>query len=53
MTALQTLKGVIYSGPRRLTESEIVLLRQSKTEIADYAQKALKDKVSEALAEKG
>ena len=51
MTALQTLKGVIYSGPRRLTESEIVLLRQSKTEVAQRVRQLIrksKDQASSA-----
>jgi hypothetical protein len=51
MTALQTLKGVIYSGPRRLTESEIVLLRQSKTEVARRVRQLIvesKDQASPA-----
>ncbi len=34
LTALQSLKHVICSKPRTLTESEIKLLRQSKSEIA-------------------
>ena len=33
MTALQALKHVTSSAPRRLTASEIALLRQSKNEI--------------------
>jgi hypothetical protein len=32
-SALQILKGMTSSGPRRLTASEIVLLRQSKAEV--------------------
>ena len=51
MTALQTLKCVIYSGPRRLTESEIVLLRQSKTEVARRVRQLIvesKDQASPA-----
>jgi hypothetical protein len=32
-TALQALKHVTSSAPRRLTASEIVLLRQSKSEV--------------------
>ena len=34
LTALQSLKHVTCSKPRRLSESEIELLRQSKVEIA-------------------
>ncbi|MGE0087248.1 MAG: hypothetical protein AB7S75_22815 [Desulfococcaceae bacterium] len=34
LTALQSLRHVICSEPRMLTESEIKLLRQSKSEIA-------------------
>jgi hypothetical protein len=34
MTALQALKHVTSSAPRRLTASEIVLLRQSKSEVS-------------------
>jgi len=34
LTALQSLRHVICSKPRMLTESEIKLLQQSKTEIA-------------------
>ncbi len=34
LTALQSLKRVICSEPRMLTESEIKLLRRAKTEIA-------------------
>lgn len=34
MTALQALKRVTSSAPRRLTASEIVLLRQSKKDEA-------------------
>lgn len=51
VTALQTLKGVIYSGPRRLTESEIVLLRQSKAEVARRVRQLIvesKDQASPA-----
>jgi hypothetical protein len=51
MTALQTLKSVIYSGPRRLTESEIVLLRQSKAEVARRVRQLIvesKDQASPA-----
>jgi len=33
-TALRALKHVISSAPRRLTESEVALLRQSKREVA-------------------
>ena len=33
-TALQSLKHIICSTPRALTESEIRLLRQSKHEVA-------------------
>lgn len=46
------MKPAISSASARLTRSEIDSLRQGKKQIADYAQKALKDKVSEALAEK-
>jgi hypothetical protein len=35
LTALESLRHVICSKPRMLTESEIELLRQSKTEIAE------------------
>ena len=38
MTALQMLKQVTYSGPRRLNASEIELLRKSKKEISDRVQ---------------
>ena len=33
-TALQSLKHITCSKPRALTESEIILLRQSKHEVA-------------------
>jgi hypothetical protein len=39
----------ISSASARLTRSEIDSLRQGKKQIADYAQKALKDKIAAAL----
>ena len=40
-SALQILKGITYSGPRRLSESEIVLLRRSKLEIFDRVRQLI------------
>gem|GEM_PF-3535738 len=41
MTALHALKRVTCSTPRRLSESEIKLLRQAKLEISQIAKKCL------------
>lgn len=40
--ALQALKHVTSSEPRRLTASEIVLLRQSKKEVGDRVRELLR-----------
>jgi len=45
------MKPATSLASARLTRSEIDSLRQGKKQIADYAQKALKDKVAAALAE--
>ncbi|MCX6872296.1 MAG: hypothetical protein NTW21_00580 [Verrucomicrobia bacterium] len=42
-SALQILKGITDSGFRRLTESEIVLLRQSKAEIAQRVRQLIRE----------
>ena len=41
-TALQILKGITSSEPRRLTESEIVLLRQSKAEVGQRVRELIR-----------
>lgn len=41
-TALQALKHVTSSEPRRLTASEIVLLRQSKKEVGERVRELLR-----------
>ena len=42
-SALQALKHVTWSGPRRLTASEIVLLRQSKGEVSRRVRQLLRE----------
>jgi hypothetical protein len=45
-TALLNQRLAISNAPRMLTPSEIKLLRQSKSEIADYVQKVYPDRES-------
>jgi len=47
-SALQILKGITYSGPRMLTESEIVLLRQSKAEVAARVRQLIRESKAKA-----
>ena len=43
-SALRALKRITSSGPRRLTESEIELLRQTKVEIGRRVRELLREK---------
>ena len=42
-SASQILKGIIYTGPRQLTESEIALLRQSKAEVSQRVKELYRE----------
>lgn len=43
MNASRILKGITCSEPRMLTESEIVLLRQSKVEIGQRVRQLIRE----------
>lgn len=53
MSASRILRGITCSEPRMLTESEIVLLRQSKAEVGQRVRELIIESKAKAASEQG